>query len=117
MQFSVLSFFAQIAVLIVALVVVHRPLGAYLAKVADDGGHLRLERWIYRAAGVGPDSAQTWKAYARSVVAFSVASVILFYAAQRVQPLLSGGQFAGVDPWVAMNTAISFSTNTNWQVY
>jgi K+-transporting ATPase ATPase A chain len=117
-QFSVLSFLTQLAVLIVALAAVHRPLGAYLAKVADDGGrHLRFERWVYRATGIGPGSAQTWKGYARSVVAFSIASVILVYAAQRAQPLLSAGQLPGVDPWVAMNTAVSFITNTNWQAY
>lgn len=117
MQFSILSFATQMAILIVALGAVHRPLGAYLAKVADGEGHLRLERWIYRATGVGPDSEQTWKAYARSMVALSVAGVILLYVAQRLQPLLSGGQMAGVDPWVAMNTAVSFITNTNWQAY
>ncbi|WP_136610598.1 potassium-transporting ATPase subunit KdpA [Sinomonas albida] len=117
MQFSFLSFITQIAVLIVALAAVHRPLGAYLARVADGDRHLRFERWIYKATGVSPDSSQTWKAYARSMVALSVAGVILLYVAQRVQPLLSGGQVAGVDPWVAMNTAISFITNTNWQAY
>ncbi|MDQ4501176.1 potassium-transporting ATPase subunit KdpA [Sinomonas sp. ASV322] len=117
MQFSFLSFITQIAILIVALGAVHQPLGAYLAKVADGEGHRPFERWIYKAAGVGPDSAQTWKAYARSVVALSAAGVILLYVGQRVQPLLSGGQIAGVDPWVAMNTAISFITNTNWQSY
>jgi K+-transporting ATPase ATPase A chain len=101
----------------VSLGAVHRPLGAYLARVADDGGHLRFERWIYKAAGVGPDSGQTWKGYARSVVAFSIAGVILLYVAQRLQPLLSGGQLAAVDPWVAMNTSVSFVTNTNWQAY
>ncbi|HKU12219.1 MAG TPA: potassium-transporting ATPase subunit KdpA [Sinomonas sp.] len=117
MQFSILSFITQIVILVVALAAVHRPLGAYLAKVADDGGHLRFERWIYKATGVAPDSAQTWKAYARSMVALSAAGVILLYLAQRLQPLLSGGQIAGVDPWVAMNTAVSFVTNTNWQAY
>ncbi|KHL04190.1 potassium-transporting ATPase subunit KdpA [Sinomonas humi] len=117
MQFSFLSFITQIGILVVALGAVHRPLGAYLAKVADDGAHLRFERWIYKAAGVGPDSEQTWKGYARSMVAFSVAGVILLYAAERLQPLLSGGRMASVDPWVAMNTAISFITNTNWQAY
>lgn len=117
MQFNILSFITQIAILIVALGAAHRPLGAYLAKVADDGAHLRLERWVYRATGVGPDSPQTWKAYARSVLGFSTAGVLLLYVAQRIQPLLSGGQAAGVDPWVAMNTAVSFVTNTNWQTY
>ncbi|MCH6470233.1 potassium-transporting ATPase subunit KdpA [Sinomonas terrae] len=117
MQFSVLSFITQIAVLVVALAAVHRPLGAYLARTAEDGGHLRFERWIYRATGVNPDSEQTWKGYARSMVALSAAGVVLLYLAQRLQPLLSGGQTAGVDPWVAMNTAVSFVTNTNWQAY
>ena len=117
MQFSFLSFITQIGILVVALGAVHRPLGAYLAKIADDGAHLRFERWIYKAAGAGPDSEQTWKGYARSMVAFSVAGVILLYAAERLQPLLSGGRMASVDPWVAMNTAVSFITNTNWQAY
>ncbi|MGN6405743.1 potassium-transporting ATPase subunit KdpA [Sinomonas sp.] len=117
MPFSILSFVTLLTILIVALGAVHRPLGAYLAKVADDDGHLAFERRIYRAAGIGPNSEQTWKGYARSVVAFSVAGVILLYLAQRLQPILSGGQLPGVDPWVAMNTAISFITNTNWQAY
>ncbi|BCT77900.1 potassium-transporting ATPase potassium-binding subunit [Sinomonas cyclohexanicum] len=118
MEFSAFSFATQIAILLVALAAVHRPLGAYLAMAADDDGrHLRAERWLYRVAGVGPDSSQTWKAYARGVIALSVAGVLLLYVAQRVQPLLSGGQVHGVDPWVAMNTAISFVTNTNWQAY
>jgi K+-transporting ATPase ATPase A chain len=116
-QFSILTFLTLVAVLAVALAAVHRPLGAYLAAVADSPRHLRFERWIYRAAGVAPESEQTWRAYARSVVAFSVAGVVLLYAAQRLQPLLSGGQLPGVDPWVAMNTAVSFITNTNWQAY
>ncbi|WP_415855741.1 potassium-transporting ATPase subunit KdpA [Sinomonas sp. G460-2] len=117
MQFSFLSFITQMAILILALGAVQRPLGAYLARVADGERHLRYERWIYKAAGVGADSSQTWKAYARSMVALSVAGVLVLFVAQRLQPLLSGGQIDGVDPWVAMNTAISFITNTNWQAY
>ena len=71
MRFSIFAFVTQVTVLVVALAAVHRPLGAYLARAADDAGHLRFERWIYRAAGVWAGSTQTWKAYARSVVALT----------------------------------------------
>ena len=100
MQFSILTFLTLVAILAVALAAVHRPLGAYLAAVAEGPRHLRFERWIYRAAGVAPDSEQTWKAYARSVVAFSVAGLVLLYAPQRLQPLLSGGPLPRLDPRV-----------------
>jgi potassium-transporting ATPase potassium-binding subunit len=104
--------------LVVALVVVHRPLGDYMYRVYTRTRHSRVERGIYRLIGVQPDAEQTWGVYARSVLAFSVISVLFLYGLQRVQNhlVLSLG-FKPVMTHQAWNTAISFATNTNWQSY
>ncbi|GAA1345181.1 potassium-transporting ATPase subunit KdpA [Saccharothrix algeriensis] len=109
---------AQVGVLLLALAVAHRPFGDYLARVHTDTRHLAVERAVYRVAGVDPASEQRWGAYARSVLAFSFAGVVLLYLLQRLQPLLPFDFDRGaVPPAVAFNTAISFVTNTNWQSY
>jgi potassium-transporting ATPase potassium-binding subunit len=104
--------------LVVALAVVYKPLGDYMYRVFSGKKHLRVERVIYRLIGVKPDSEQTWSVYARSVMAFSLVSVLFLYAFQRFQNhlWLSLG-FPAVKSDQAWNTAISFVTNTNWQSY
>jgi potassium-transporting ATPase potassium-binding subunit len=107
-----------IASLIVALAVAYRPLGDYMYRVVTSAKHWRVERGIYRLVGVNPDSEQSWSIYARSVLGFSAVSVLFLYAFQRLQNhlWLSLG-FPPVDPDGAWNTAVSFTTNTNWQWY
>jgi K+-transporting ATPase ATPase A chain len=104
--------------LVLALAVAYRPLGDYMYRVYTGTKHLRVERLVYRLIGVKPDAEQTWGVYARSVLAFSVVSVLFLYLLQRVQNhlLLSLG-FKPVIAHQAWNTAISFTTNTNWQSY
>ncbi|MEH3077503.1 MAG: potassium-transporting ATPase subunit KdpA [Quadrisphaera sp.] len=107
-----------IAVLVAALAVVHAPLGDFMARVYTSTRHLRVERVLYRAAGIDPDAEQRWPVYARAVLGFSLVSVLFLYAFQRLQawlPLSLG--FPGVPAPTAWNTAISFVTNTNWQSY
>jgi potassium-transporting ATPase potassium-binding subunit len=108
----------QVAVLLAALALCYRPLGAYLAASFTSPRHLRVERLVYRAVGVDPDADQRWPVYARSLLAFSAVSVLFLYALQRLQPHLplSLG-FAAVSPDQAWDTAASFVTNTNWQSY
>jgi K+-transporting ATPase ATPase A chain len=108
----------QAALLVVALAAVHRPLGDWMARVFTSPRHGRVERVVYRVVGVDPDSEQRWPVYLRSVLAFSLAGVLLLYVLQRVQSLLplSNGM-AAVEPGSAWNTAVSFVTNTNWQGY
>ena len=65
-----------IAVLVAALAVVHAPFGDYMARVYSSPRHLRVERGIYRLVGVDADREQTWGVYARSVLAFSVVSIL-----------------------------------------
>jgi len=107
-----------LASLILALVVVHRPLGDYMAHVVQGRRHSRVERVVYRLSGVDPDSEQTWSRYARSVLAISAVGVLFLYGFLRVQHLLD--QPYAVPQMTrsqAFNTAASFVTNTNWQSY
>jgi K+-transporting ATPase ATPase A chain len=104
--------------LLIALVVVHVPLGDYMYRVFTSTRHLWAERGLYRLIGINPNTEQKWSVYARSVLAFSLISVLFLYAFQRLQGyLLLNLGFKGVTDHIAWNTAISFTTNTNWQAY
>ncbi|MGM1060275.1 potassium-transporting ATPase subunit KdpA [Saccharothrix sp. Mg75] len=108
----------QVGLLLLALAVAHRPFGDHLARTYTDREHLRVERVVYRAARVDPDSEQRWGTYARAVIGFSFVGVVLLYALQRAQSLLPWDFGRGdVPPATAFNTAVSFVTNTNWQSY
>ncbi|WP_438484921.1 potassium-transporting ATPase subunit KdpA [Streptomyces sp. S186] len=114
----VLADVLQVSALIVALALVHRPLGDYMAAVYSSNKHLRVEKWIYRSVGANPDAEMRWPAYLRGVLIFSAVSVLFLYLLQRVQdklPLSLG--FKAITPDQAFNTAASFVSNTNWQSY
>ncbi|MFE2871246.1 potassium-transporting ATPase subunit KdpA [Embleya sp. NPDC059259] len=108
----------QLTMLIVVLAALHRPFGDYMAHVYSSPRHLRGERWIYRLVGVNPDTEQHWGMYLRSILAFSLFSVLGLYGLLRLQEHLPwdlGMQAMPADQ--AFNTAVSFTTNTNWQSY
>jgi potassium-transporting ATPase potassium-binding subunit len=102
--------------LVVALVLVHRPLGDFIARTVSSTRHLRVERAVYRLGGVDPDADQTASVYLRSVLAFSFVSVLFLYGFLRLQHHF-GRPFAvpQMPADQAWNTAASFVTNTNWQ--
>ena len=104
--------------LIVALVIVYKPFGDYMYRVVTGDRHSRIERGIFRLIGVDAKAEQSWSTYARSVLAFSLLSLLFLYAFERLQDKLwlSLGLPAVTDH-VAWNTAVSFVTNTNWQSY
>ncbi|MDN3494988.1 potassium-transporting ATPase subunit KdpA [Planococcus sp. APC 4015] len=108
----------QVATLILALGLAYRPLGDYIARIYTSGKDLAVERGTYRLIGVDPRSEQTWQAYLRGVLLFSVVGVLFVYALQRLQPVLpyALGLAAPSEP-LSFNTAVSFVTNTNWQSY
>ncbi|MEE8602467.1 potassium-transporting ATPase subunit KdpA [Euzebya tangerina] len=101
------------------------PLGRYLARVYGDGPAPgdRLfggfERGVYRLVGVNPAAEQRWTGYATSFLAFSVVSFLALYLLLRLQAVLPGNPtgVGAVDPGLAFNTAMSFTSNTNWQNY
>ncbi|MHA7175355.1 potassium-transporting ATPase subunit KdpA [Arthrobacter sp. Sr24] len=118
MDLNVFSLATQLAVLIVALAALHQPLGKYLATTFTSHKHLAVERGLYKISGVDPQADQHWKVYLRSLLAFSIISIAVLFLGQLLQGILPFNQGLGaVDPWVAMNTAVSFVTNTNWQTY
>jgi potassium-transporting ATPase potassium-binding subunit len=107
-----------IVVLVAALALAYKPLGDFMYRVVEGRRHSRAERVVYRLIGVNPEGEQSWSVYARSVLAFSVVSILFLYLFLRVQHYLwlSLG-FSNVMPAGAWNTAVSFVTNTNWQWY
>jgi K+-transporting ATPase ATPase A chain len=108
----------QVLLLIAALAVCYRPLGDYIARVVTSDRDWRVERAIYRTMGVDSKADMRWSVYLRSMLAFSALSVLFVYGFERLQGhlFLSNGQ-SGVTPDLAWNTAVSFTTNTNWQNY
>jgi potassium-transporting ATPase potassium-binding subunit len=108
----------QLLAVAAVLGVLHVPLGDYMARVYTSEKHWRVERFVYRMAGVDPDRDQRWSFYLLSVLAFSVVSVLgllalLIFQAHLPQPW--GHQ--GMTALLALNTAVSFVTNTSWQNY
>ena len=113
-----LSGILQILTVVVVLVVVHRPLGDHMARIFTTAKDARLERGFYRLIGVDSASEQTWPAYLRGVLAFSLVGVLFVYAVQRLQAVLPYSLgFPAVPEGLSFNTAASFVANTNWQSY
>ncbi len=117
--------FAYVAVYFAALLGITPPLGRWLANVLEGKvpAWLRwlapIERALYRTGGVQPAADMGWRAYASALVVFNLlggALVLLLQLAQGHLPLNPQG-FAAVPLGVAVNTAVSFLTNTNWQAY
>jgi K+-transporting ATPase ATPase A chain len=111
-------FVLQMLTIVIVLGLVYRPLGDYMAHVYSTDKNARVERGFYRIIGVNPVSEQSWPAYLRSVLAFSLIGVLFVYLVQRIQEVLPFSLgFPPVEPGLAWNTAISFVTNTDWQSY
>jgi K+-transporting ATPase ATPase A chain len=111
--------FAQIAAYVAVLLLLVKPLGAFMARVYEGKLSWAPERWIYRAAGVDPDHQMDWKSYAGAFLLFNFLGMLAVYAVLRLQNLLPWNPqgFPAVDPHTAFNIAASFATNTNWQNY
>jgi len=120
-----LNDYLQIGFYVVLMLLLVKPIGLYMAAVFSDeptrvhrvGGP--LERVLYRLSGIRADEDMSWKQYAVAMLVFNVAGLLVVYVLQRVQqwlPLNPQG-FGAVSADSAMNTAISFATNTNWQGY
>ncbi|MBV9207558.1 MAG: potassium-transporting ATPase subunit KdpA [Actinobacteria bacterium] len=108
----------QFLLLFAALAACYVPLGNYIARIFTDKRHWGVERGIYKLCGIDPEADMRWSVYVRSILAFSLVSVLFLYLMQRTQHwlFLSAGM-ANVTPVTAWNTAASFTTNTNWQNY
>jgi potassium-transporting ATPase potassium-binding subunit len=116
----------QLALFIVALAVITKPMGLYLLRVLDANGRtwldpvLRpLERGTYRIMGVDPNKEHDWKQYTLAMLLFSLVGCLFTYAILRLQYFLplNPQKLAGVSSDLSFNTSVSFTTNTNWQNY
>lgn len=108
----------QVLLVIALLAAAHVPLGNYMARVFLSSKDTKLEAVIYRITGIDSASEQRWRTYFLAVLGFSVVSLVVLFGLLRLQhvlPLSNGKPGVAVDQ--ALNTAVSFVTNTNWQSY
>ncbi|MBX7223238.1 MAG: potassium-transporting ATPase subunit KdpA [Blastocatellia bacterium] len=115
----------QIGIFIGLVLVLTKPLGLYMAHLY--GGEKTwvdrflgpLERLIYRLCGVRPEQEQHWTSYTIAMLMFSAVSLLVTYVILRTQAWLplNPQNLPNLAPDLAFNTAISFTTNTNWQAY
>jgi K+-transporting ATPase ATPase A chain len=115
----------QFVVFFAVLLLLMRPLGLYIARVLEgqktflDPLLRPIERLIYRACGIQAEQEMSWQQYSIAMLIFSFVSLLLTYLIERAQAFLPWNpqHLAGVAPLLAFNTAVSFTTNTNWQAY
>ena len=115
----------QIFLFMAVVLLLAQPMGSYLARVFErrktflDPVMAPCERLLYRVTGVKPEQEMRWTEYAVAMLVFSAATMLLTYVVERMQHLLplNPQHLPGVEPVLALNTAISFTTNTNWQSY
>jgi K+-transporting ATPase ATPase A chain len=115
----------QLVFYVVVLLVLAKPLGAYMARVFEgrplalDRAFGWLERLVYRAGGIRPTEEMGWKGYALAMLTFNFLGLLAVYLLQRAQGILplNPQGMPGVSPDSSFNTAVSFATNTNWQGY
>jgi len=117
----------QIFLYFLILLALTKPMGIFMARLFEGERTFLhpvvrpLERLLYRLGGVDETAEQHWTHYAGSLLAFSLAGILLTYLIQRIQGMLPfnpqgfGGKL--ITPDLAFNTAVSFGTNTNWQAY
>ena len=115
----------QIALFFASVALLAKPMGTYMTLVFSrrrtllDPVLLPCERLLYRATGVEPDEEQSWVGYLLALLVFSATTLLLTYAVERLQHLLpfNPQHLPAVAPVLAWSTAVSFTTNTNWQAY
>src|SRR5580704_12965669 len=117
----------QIFLFFLVLLALTKPMGAFMARLFEGERTWMhpvvrpVERLVYRLSAVDETAEQHWTHYAGSLLAFSLAGILLTYLIQRIQgwlpfnPQSFGGKL--ISPDLAFNTAVSFGTNTNWQAY
>ncbi len=118
-------FYVLLAALLGIALLCVKPLGSYIADVAEGRPNFalrtgrRFEAFLYRSAGIESGREMSWKQYAIALLLFNVLGALIVYALQRLQLFLplNPQKLAAVSPDSSFNTAVSFVTNTNWQAY
>lgn len=115
----------QVALFLVVLIALVKPLGSYMARVYEGNTKYMgrvlgpIERFIYRLCGIRQDHESDWKGYAVGLILFNLLGLLVVYLLQRLQHLLplNPQGLPAVAPHLSFNTAVSFTSNTNWQAY
>ncbi|MGH7766626.1 MAG: potassium-transporting ATPase subunit KdpA, partial [Candidatus Binatia bacterium] len=115
----------QIMIFSLVILSLTKPIGVYMFRIFEgDRQPLPrlfgpIERLLYKLCGVDPKAQQDWKAYTLSLLLFSVIPLLVTYAIERLQHILplNPQNLGAVGPDLAFGTAVSFTTNTNWQAY
>lgn len=124
----------QIAIFSAIVLALTKPMGLYMVRVMEEGGSLLepvlrpVETFCYKTIGINPEEEMRWTDYAFAVLAFSLFGAIFTYAVLRLQGMLpfnpmgfstaaAPSYSTTMTPDLAFNTAVSFTTNTNWQNY
>lgn len=126
---------AQILLYCIVLLLLTKPVGIYMTLVMEEDGKTLLEKplgglekLVYKLSGVDPSEEMHWTTYTFAMLAFSLAGALLTYGVLRLQGMLpfnpmgfgtneAPAYATTMTPDLAFNTAISFTTNTNWQNY
>lgn len=110
--------FLQIALYLVVLLALVKPLGAYMARIYQ-GQPAGFEQRLYRWCGVDAGQDMRWTQYALALLVFNLLGLLVVYTLQRCQAFLpfNPQHLPAISPDSAFNTAISFASNTNWQGY
>src|SRR5581483_6972418 len=115
----------QIALYFLVLLALTKPLGSYMARVMQ-GERTFMHRLlrpvevvIYKLCGIDESAEQHWTRYAGGILLFSIATLLVTYVLQRIQQWLpwNPAGLGNITPDLSFNTAVSFTTNTNWQSY
>jgi potassium-transporting ATPase potassium-binding subunit len=115
----------QIGLFLLVILAITKPVGVFLARVFERESTILdpvlrpIERLIYRLTGVQERREMPWTEYGIAMLLFSGVSLLLLYLIERAQRVLpwNPAHLPGVAPDLAWNTAVSFTTNTNWQAY
>ncbi len=115
----------EVGLFFAVLIALVKPLGWYIARVysgesfAGSRGFVACETTLYRLVGVDPDEEMSWRQYTVACLVFNALGIVVVFALMQLQHLLPlNPQQVPATTWdLALNTAISFATNTNWQAY
>lgn len=115
----------QIAVFVAVLLLLTRPMGAYMSRVFGrektllDPALRPIENAVYRVCGVDPDREMKWTTYTSTMLIFSIVCILVLYLVLRLQNIhpWNAANAPSMSPYLAFNTAVSFVSNTNWQAY
>jgi K+-transporting ATPase ATPase A chain len=115
----------QITIFFLLILLTTKPLGRYMARVFEgrktflDPLLVPVEKLLYRLTRVDREDEMRWTEYGVAMLLFSLITLLLTYVIERAQHILPWNpqHLAGVTPALAWNTAVSFTTNTNWQSY